>query len=331
MKKRAIFKIIIFSVIGIVLIGVLIYGLTNKKVRSGLSLGGFFYANASEYKVAKEKVQLSDLTIDEIEVNWIGGNVLIKYSEDATISFKETFDNKDENSNYLMRYLVKDNKLTIQFCKPKWYIKKKIRDCKNLEIYLPKKSYHEIDVSSVSADIDYQGSKDNNCTYVKLESVSGNIVCKQATTENIKVENVSGNIYIADVKSNKEIEIDSVSGALNFEKVETNQLEVDTVSSKINISGKINHIELDSVSSDVDLMMYEAPETIHCDTVSGMVRLILPENEGFSAVLDSVSGNISSNFEVTYTKKQIVYKNARFIYKFNSVSGDVSVNKQNDN
>lgn len=312
MKKRAIFKIIIFSVIGVVLIGVLIYGLTNKKVRSGLSLGGFFYANASEYKVAEEKVQLSDLTIDEIEVNWIGGNVLIKYSEDATISFKETFDNKDENSNYLMRYLVKNNKLTIQFCKPKWYIKKKIRDCKNLEIYLPKKSYHEIDVSSVSADIDYQGSKDNNCTYVKLESVSGNI-------------------YIADVKSNKEIEIDSVSGALNFEKVETNQLEVDTVSSKINISGKINHIELDSVSSDVDLMMYEAPETIHCDTVSGMVRLILPENEGFSAVLDSVSGNISSNFEVTYTKKQIVYKNARFIYKFNSVSGDVSINKQNDN
>lgn len=312
MKKRAIFKIIIFSVIGVVLIGVLIYGLTNKKVRSGLSLGGFFYANASEYKVAEEKVQLSDLTIDEIEVNWIGGNVLIKYSEDATISFKETFDNKDENSNYLMRYLVKNNKLTIQFCKPKWYIKKKIRDCKNLEIYLPKKSYHEIDVSSVSADIDYQGSKDNNCTYVKLESVSGNI-------------------YIADVKSSKEIEIDSVSGALNFEKVETNQLEVDTVSSKINISGKINHIELDSVSSDVDLMMYEAPETIHCDTVSGMVRLILPENEGFSAVLDSVSGNISSNFEVTYTKKQIVYKNARFIYKFNSVSGDVSINKQNDN
>ena len=118
---------------------------------------------------------------------------------------------------------------------------------------------------------------------------------------------------------------------MNFEKVETNQLEVDTVSSKINISGNINHIELDSVSSDVDLMMYEAPETIHCDTVSGMVRLILPENEGFSAVLDSVSGNISSNFEVTYTKKQIVYKNARFIYKFNSVSGDVSVNKQNDN
>ena len=117
MKKRAIFKIIIFSVIGIVLIGVLIYGLTNKNVRSGLRLGGFFYANASEYKVAEEKVQLSDLTIDEIEVNWIGGNVLIKYSEDATISFKETFDNKDENSNYLMRYLVKNNKLTIQFCK----------------------------------------------------------------------------------------------------------------------------------------------------------------------------------------------------------------------
>ena len=117
MKKRAIFKIIIFSVIGVVLIGVLIYGLTNKKVRSGLSLGGFFYANASEYKVAEEKVQLSDLTIDEIEVNWIGGNVLIKYSEDATISFKETFDNKDENSNYLMRYLVKNfaNEIRKQF------------------------------------------------------------------------------------------------------------------------------------------------------------------------------------------------------------------------
>ena len=76
-------------------------------------------------KLQKKKYNFQILTIDEIEVNWIGGNVLIKYSEDATISFKETFDNKDENSNYLMRYLVKNNKLTIQFANLNGILKRK--------------------------------------------------------------------------------------------------------------------------------------------------------------------------------------------------------------
>lgn len=331
MKKIAIFKIIMFSIVSILLIGILIYGLTSKKEGFYLNLGGFLYANESKYEVAKEEVQLLDLDVNEIEVNWIGGNVLVRYSEDTNIYFKETFNDKDDNSDYLMRYLLKNNKLTIQFCKSKWYVKKKIRDNKNLEIYLPKKVYNEIDISSVNANIDYQGSTESSCMNLKLESVSGDILLNQITTKNLKIENVSGNINIIDVQSDKEIEIDSVSGNLNAEQVETNNLEVDTVSSKINISGIINNIELDCVSSDIDLTMYVAPKLINCDTVSGNVKLLLPENEGFMATLDSVSGNISSNFEVTYTKKQIVYKNATFIYKFDSVLGDVYINKLNNN
>ena len=36
---------------------------------------------------------------NEIEVNWIGGNVLVRYSEDTNIYFKETFNDKDDNSD----------------------------------------------------------------------------------------------------------------------------------------------------------------------------------------------------------------------------------------
>ena len=86
MKKIAIFKIIMFSIVSILLIGILIYGLTSKKEGFYLNLGGFLYANESKYEVAKEEVQLLDLDVNEIEVNWIGGNVLVRYSEDTNLS-----------------------------------------------------------------------------------------------------------------------------------------------------------------------------------------------------------------------------------------------------
>lgn len=327
MKKIAIFKIVMFSVISILLIGILVYGLIGKHGIFNFGWNHFHYANASTYEIAKEEVILSNHDINEIEINWLGGNVEVKYTEKDEISFKENFKDKNENSDYLMRYLSKNNKLTIQFCNSKWFVKKSIRDSKSLYIYLPIKFYHNIKISSTLADINYQATKDSSCTSLDVDSVSGNIFLQNLSITNLKINNVSGGINLSNIDCGQEIEIDTVSGAINLTDVKASSLDLDCVSSRINILGIIDNINVDGVSNNVTLTMYEAPKRLDSESVSGSFKLIIPENDGFIATLDSVSGNINSNFEVNYNKKQIIYKNASLIYKFDTVSGDVSINK----
>lgn len=63
-----------------------------------------------------------------------------------------------------------------------------------------------------------------------------------------------------------------------------------------------------------------------CDTVSGGVTLTLPENGGFSAALDSVSGDLTvDGFAGSLHRDEFVYGQGGPAYEFDSVSGDVRI------
>ena len=54
------------------------------------------------------------------------------------------------------------------------------------------------------------------------------------------------------------------------------------------------------------------PQDISCDTVSGGVTLTLPENGGFSATLDSVSGDLTvDGFAGSLHRDEFVYGQGR--------------------
>ena len=68
------------------------------------------------------------------------------------------------------------------------------------------------------------------------------------------------------------------------------------------------------------------PQDISCDTVSGGVMLTLPENGGFSATLDSVSGDLTvDGFAGSLHRDEFVYGQGGPAYEFDSVSGDVHI------
>lgn len=329
MKKIAIFKIIIFSIITLLLIGVLIIGINGKQM--GFSFGfnrSFCYSNSSSYKVAYSTTSIPVNDIDKIDINWMGGKIDIQKSDSDQITFYETYVNeKNTDKDYFLRYLVKDDKLTIQFCDSKWFVKKSIINNKILAINLPAEIYEEIDVSSISADIFYLGDNSNENICLNIETVSGDIYLQDEKFDRADIESVSGEVYLYNIACKQAIDLEVVSGEVLMKDVDLRRLNVDFISSKCEISGIIKVIELDGVSGDVTLSMDEAPLEIGCDIVSGDVKVYLPENDGFTAKLDSVSGKISSNFEATISRKQIVYKNGISRYLFDSVSGDVIIDK----
>ncbi|MCM1259589.1 MAG: DUF4097 domain-containing protein [Prevotella sp.] len=329
MKKIAIFKIVAFSILAVLLTGVLIFGLANGFTSINCSLGGYHYSNSSSYAIAKGELTFSGSDIESIEINWIGGKVSVEETNEDTIRLQETYSEKTgKDDDNLMRYRVRNNQLTIQFCKSKWYVNPSVRNDKALTLYLPIQLYEKVKIITINANIDVQGKESDLCYPLKIDSVSGNIRISQAHLSSLDIDNVSGRIDISKLYCKNDIDIDTVSGSVSLKETTANRLDIDFVSSRIDITGSISRMKIDGVSGDLYAIMHQAPQEIDCDTVSGDVELTIPDNDGFTAQLDSVSGEINSNFSTSYSQKQLIYKDGGNTYRFESVSGDVTIHKQ---
>ena len=72
----------------------------------------------------------------------------------------------------------------------------------------------------------------------------------------------------------------------------------------------------------------KAPTSIEAETVSGEIILYLPEDTGFTAELDSVSGEFKCDFEVSEKKDRYQSGDSSNYYEFDTVSGDVRIKKK---
>lgn len=326
MKKIAIFKIISFSIIAIALVFILVCGITKKSSGFSLNYSGFHYANSRAYEIVKDEMNMDVNDIDKLEVHWMGGSINVTRSDDDKIHFFELCDDEiRENDDNLMRYLVKNNKLTIQFCKSRWFVKNKVQRGKKLVIKLPTEMFSEVEVAAINANITYKDIDLVTTSYLKIDTVSGNIEISNSSLDTLKIESVSGEINLNTLDCKQKISIDTVSGNIDSNNIHTNYFDLDVVSADICVIGDINIIDIDSVSGDVRLALSNVPSKIDSDSVSGDTIVLIPDNEGFKAKLDSVSGELSTDFASVVSKKELIYRNGSAYYNFESVSGDVRI------
>ena len=111
-----------------------------------------------------------------------------------------------------------------------------------------------------------------------------------------------------------EIQADSISGNVNFDKIEGN-LKISTISGEVNAG-------LTSLTGDVLIK-----------TTSGEAKLALPSSSMFAFELESISGDINNNFD-----SKINFENERSMQgnvgeginkiKITSISGEISITKE---
>ena len=68
-----------------------------------------------------------------------------------------------------------------------------------------------------------------------------------------------------------------------------------------------------------------APNSIDLDSVSGQLVVVLPENTGFTAELDSLSGKMYSDFSTTYQDDTMCYLDGACKITMDSVSGNLRI------
>lgn len=287
MKRNAIARIIIWSLVAVLLTSLLVVGISSSPssfFSGDWSLGamGVTYKNSALYNVGGGTVTDE---FQSIEVNWTNGKINIEAYDGEDTVISETDVEEKENK---LRWRVEDGVLKIQQMAAGMRFGLKKTPKKTLTVKIP---------SNVAEGL------------------------KAVTSDSVSAE-----VTITGISASDKIEIDTVSGGANLKNIKTEKLDIDTVSGSIKAAGEFTELESDSVSGDVTVSSATPLKKLDCDSTSGNIRLTIPKNSGFTLKADTVSGDISCGLPtVSESKNRRVCGDGSADFETDTVSGDLII------
>lgn len=238
MKRNAIARIIIFSLIILILLGILI---------AGLGVGLYTYridTQSDTYTLGNGEIPAGE--IREIEIEWAAGKVQIQTADTDTISFQESSDDLDAEP---MIYRQNGNTLTIEYQTPRFQLGFNSSDSKELLVTVPKDWFGDnISIDAASADIFINGLMADD---VELNMASGESHITSCDFIDLEIDSASADIYYV--------------GALKTMNCSAASGKITAVFSNVPAS-----IDFEGASADLELTLPEgAGFTVEMDTLSG--------------------------------------------------------------
>jgi lia operon protein LiaG len=278
------FVIILVSIIFVsfVISGILFY--TTGGVKPSLITSGQIKTNKSFETEGIEKIVINAVSPCIKILPAEGKEIIVDFYGNITT-------NLGDNSPKLIAD-IKNNILNISISYPKTF-NLGLFDISNifLDIYIPAQFTKEINVTSVSGD-------------VNIGNVNGT---------KIQLKTTSGNLSAISLKA-KEIQADSISGNINFEKIEGN-LKISTVSGEISagLTSIAEDILIKTISGEVMLALPSSSSFIFdLESVSGDMK------NNFDSKI---------NLETERSMEGTVGNDTNKI-KITTVSGEISITKE---
>ena len=283
MKSNAIIRIVIFSLVILILLGLLGTGLAFGIYKVNFRNSSYTIADGTVSNSGSVDASL----VRDLTVEWVSGSVTIVPADTDTITFSETGTGLEEK---MMVWKQNGDDLIIQFCE------------ESMDDY-------------ISFGITAEYSKDLTI------QVPMNWTCKE-----LDIDSVSANVEVSDLTVS-ELELENVSGSCQFQNCGMDSVSIDTVSGDFRFDGTVGTLECDAVSANCVLVTANAPRSIEIEGVSGNLDLILPESCGFTATLDTMSGNFSSDFSTTSKDGKYVCGDGACYITVSTMSGDITIRK----
>lgn len=287
MRTNAIIRIIIYSLVILILSGILIsvlfFGLyvADGRVQSHHSDEHI----ASIEGVVTQEIFSND--IKNIEIEWVAGSITIQPSTTANdIQITESF-GRDVSQTMVCRQ--SGQTLKIQF------------------------SEESMKFPSFGINVDY--SKDLVITVP--ENWIGN---------SLEIDAASTEVEVHDLNIN-ELDFDGASGRLTLDNCEIVELDIDTASGDVEFTGILKELDFDAASAKFEGEFFQIPNHLNLDTMSGDLTIVLPEYCGFELTLDTMSGSFDSDFEFNTMGATYKVGDGACKIKVSAMSGDVSILK----
>ena len=159
------------------------------------------------------------------------------------------------------------------------------------ELYLRVPEAASLEAETVSADISASGSRGEN---IILRTVSGDLEV-DASPQRMELKSVSGDVEFEG--SVPRTSVETVSGEIVVVGAH-GEISASTVSGDLSLeAGEVSRGRFEVVSGDLVLNLSVAGDgRLSCDSMSGDVRLSLPDDQQGSFVAQTLSGEIHSDF-----------------------------------
>lgn len=273
----------------------------NNNGRIGLS--SYKYDDAGKYTPGGAALTS---TVNNMDIDWISGEIEIIYHDERTIVFSET-SNREEDEHLTMRYWLDGDTLRIKYAESgNW----NFGDLhKTLTVMLP---------------------EDLVLQELEIDTVSANLKAHRIEAKRADMDTVSGWIDIEEASVSQSFNADTTSGDITAMFAGAlSDLEIDTVSGKTQISvEQLGEFEINSTSGAISLSAENAPASGEIGTVSGDVELILPETAEFTVEINTVSGQFDSEFSLTKKGDRYSCGSGACQYEVETTSGDISFRLQ---
>lgn len=221
MKRNAIIRIILFSVIAFVLLCVLLAGLGQSSFAKPVS------SQIVSVQSTGEKHEFAPGEVSEIFISWASGDIDIQPADQDTVTVSEE---RSGGSSMVVRH--RGSTLEIEAGESKWGIGFGKSTQKDLTVRVPRDWLcQSLEISAAAAGIWVDGLPITN---VVLNTASGNCVFTDCTVEKMQVNAVSGDLDYSGVL--KKLELKGASADCNLWLSDAPAtIEMNTASGELNL------------------------------------------------------------------------------------------------
>lgn len=140
----------------------------------------------------------------------------------------------------------------------------------------------------------------------------------------IQVDAVSAEVNMSDLNV-MEIEVDSVSGVCNLQNCVVDDLSLDSVSGNIDFTGSIGEVNCNTVSGSCNIVTDRIPDKIDLECMSGEMDLTLPADAGFTIEMENPGAELTSDFALTKRGRTYMAGDGSCQIGFKGISGDLFI------
>lgn len=231
----------------------------------------------------------------EINIKLDADDVTVKDSDEPDVVVKWEAENEDSTQPNMA---YENHKLTIDRNNPdvfKTFFSVFKKEGGKVTVRVPRGYAADYEISTTSGDIKLYAI---DVDMVKVNTTSGSVRVEPdpgIRAKEISVTSISGDATVSACAG--DVSVTTVSGK-QFVSCDANKANISVVSGKAHIEGACEEWEVNSVSSNVELICTVAPtRKIQLSTVSGNARVTLPSDiRGFVADMSSMSGRIVNEF-----------------------------------
>ena len=165
----------------------------------------------------------------------------------------------------------------------------------------------------------------------KISTVSGSVNASQLWGEECEVTTTSGSVKLEKCEV-QELNVNSTSGKIIADNlICSDEADLSTTSGSVRVKGSVGMIDVNTTSGSIEIDV-DRPFNGDCcvSSLSGAVRIGMPENRGFLFDYNSLTGLVSDDFTSFRGKGSgsLIYKNGGITIEAETLTGSISLEKR---